>query len=95
MLAGGSSVWKSLKFGWWLLPAEEAGRPSDQTPSDGSERSGYYLLISAIGGKVSSLVQKFPRVRTFRNFLVNISVLACWVDVFVQFLLAVCAPKVL
>lgn len=65
------------KFEWWLLPADEGGRPSDQTPSDGSERSGYYLLISAIGGKVSSLVQKFPRVRTFRNFLVNISVLAC------------------
>lgn len=83
------------KFGWCLPPAEEAGRPSDQTPSDGAERSGHHLLISTIGSKVSSLVPRFPKVRTFRNFLVNISVLACLVDVFVQFLPAVCGAKVL
>lgn len=44
------------KFGWCLPRAEEAGRPSDQTSSDEPERSGHYLLISAIGSKVSSLV---------------------------------------
>lgn len=90
-----SSVWKSLKQNLGGDYSAEVWSPSDQTPSDRAEQSGHYLVIPTIGSKVYSLVPRFPKVRTFRNFLVNISVLACLVDVFVQFLPAVCGPKVL
>ena len=76
-------------LGGWLLFAEEAGRLSYQTQSDGAVRSGRYLFLST-----RYLVANFPRARTFRNFLVNISIYACLVNMFVQFLLAICSPKV-
>lgn len=71
-------------MGGWLLFAEEAGRLSYQTQSDGTVRSGLYLFLST-----RYLVTKFSRARTLRSFLVNISVLACLVDMFVRFLLAI------
>lgn len=73
-----------------MILAEGAGRLSYQTQLAGAVRSGHHLFLST-----RYLLPKFPEARTCRNILVNDSGVACSVDVFVQFFLAVCSHKVL